>query len=231
MTAEQRQLVWVALLPDRNRAIDIVLENLYPSHEAPDHTTVLHLEEIDEPEKAIARKVMAAGAALDLVVPDPDEPLTYHVHGEFYRLLASLRSTSNPVLSNGLHDGPTKKDSPNEADIAKALEDVASGRSDYVILSRSADENFDYIQIGAGPAPFHLECRVWLNENVAEHYHILRSVAGDEEEFADVGQVKTVMLHWLNAGRLPNTVGVRSMPELCEPPRSKAKISDGAADN
>jgi hypothetical protein len=218
ISLDQQHLVAVALLPDPNRAIDIVLENLYPNDEEPGFTTILHLDEIEESAGTIARKVLAAGAALDFVKPDGSGSRTYYVHSNFYKLLASLRmkeAALGAVLKNGLTDetGTQTKHAPTELDICAALDDVAAERSDFVILSRSSHPRADYIQLASGPPPFHLECRIWLNDTIAEHFHILESTTSDGQDFHDIGDVKTVMLHWLNVGRLPNNVKVKSMTD------------------
>jgi hypothetical protein len=217
---EQQRLVAVAVLPDANRAIDIVLENLYPNDDEPGFTTALELDEIEDPvDTTIARKVMAAGAALELVKPDGSVPRMYYVHSDFYKLLASLRAKNEPavgaVLTNGLNiaTGTSRKLAPTELDIGDALDDVASGRSDFVILARNSDRRADYIQTAKGPAPFRLECRIWLNDTVAEHFHILASTTPEGQDFHDIDDVKVIMLHWLNAGRLPNDVKVRNITE------------------
>lgn len=219
-SAEQEQIVRVALLPDASKAIDATLENLYPIEEYP-FTSILHLDDVEEPVQAIVRKVLSAGSAIKMVRPD-GEPRSYQVHSDFYRLLAQIRAagdvsapTSSAVLSNGLRDPAhaTKIAAPTETDVRSALRDVAMGQSDFVILMRNADEHSDYIQTGAGPSPFCVECRTWLNDSIAEHFDVLDPKSTDTGYFADIDEVARVMLHWLRTGRLPNDVAVKNVTE------------------
>lgn len=218
--AEQEQIVQAALLPNPRRAIDATLEHLYPCKEQNGFTCILHLNDIeDDLLHTIVRKALSAGSAIRMVRPDGSG--SYQVHGDFYKLLARLRSAvavqvdlTSAVLTNGLHgrSGPAKIVAPTEPDIISALGDVARELSDFVILARNADGHADYIQIGAGPAPFRVECRVWLNDTFAEHFHITDPQS--PEGFADINTVASVMLHWLaTGGRLPQYVTIRNITD------------------
>jgi len=91
-SAEQEQIVRVALLPDANIAIDATLAHLHPLADEDGFTCIAYLTEIDdEMQKATVRKVLAAGSAIGVVRPDDQANQAYQVHSDFYRLLARLR--------------------------------------------------------------------------------------------------------------------------------------------
>jgi hypothetical protein len=216
-SSEQEQIVRVALLPDPSKAIDATLEHLYPAQDRPGFTTVLHLEDVDQSLQSIVRKVLSAGSAINMVLADDEERLTYHVHGDFYKMLARLRSedhhlnTLGAVLENELREGRVEKATPTKADIGAALDDVASGLSEFVILARTSRHYPDYIQT-AGPSPFRVECRIWFNDDCGEHFQVLDPKDPENGHFAEIDDVKDVMVHWLcTGGRLPPAVKVRNI--------------------
>jgi hypothetical protein len=167
------------------------------------------------------RKLLSAGAAIGKVFPDTKEPIIYHVHSDFYKMLARLRSedphyrvnTPSAELTNGLKAAPggtVITPSPTAADIGAALDDVASGASEFVILAH-VDGHDDYIQIACGPGPFCVECRIWLNDDCYEYFQVLDPKDPHGGYFIAIDDVKVIMLHWLRTGRLPSHVKTRNM--------------------
>ena len=90
---EQEQVVKAALFPDPNKAIDATLGHLHPFADMDEEgfKCIAYLADIEEPEKSIVRKVLSAGAALELVRPDDQVDEAHQVHSDFYKLLARIR--------------------------------------------------------------------------------------------------------------------------------------------
>ena len=120
----------------------------------------------------------------------------------------SARSAAK--LENGVSPTPVVTFGPTDDDVRQALADVASDESEFVILSRYDGNDADYIQ-AAGPSPFALELRIWLNDELFEHYRLVQNPS--TEGFSSIKTVEKVMLHWLRTGRLPSHTIVKNVTD------------------
>lgn len=220
ITAEQEQSVRIALLPDPTRAIDAVLGNLHPCDPENGFTSRVHLADVEGPDAAVIRKVLAAGGTFRLVKPQPYSPDSYYVHSDFYQLLTRLRGTdvSGPSiqLTKGISVAPGEiiLDEPTEQDIEAAIGELAAGACDYAILARR--DGGDYVQTAAlagtaaRPPGFALECRIWLNQQYYEHYEV-RYAGVPVPVDADIPLIRAVIFHWYRTGKLPENVAVTNV--------------------
>jgi hypothetical protein len=94
---------------------------------------------------------------------------------------------------------------------------LATGSSEFVILKR---RGWDYIQVARTSKlkpeeqdTFRLECRVWLNESLYEHFCVWEDGCRKPEAYDDVAGVKRAMLHWFHSGRLPENVKVTNVTD------------------
>ena len=213
-------------IPDPARAIDVTLAYLYPETSWPGFTSVLRLNEVHSSLNFTVRKLLSAGAALYLVRDDPSQENTYYVAPELHRLLARIRaetssqpaSSSPAVLTCGLPTARVATAAPSAGDISGAIDDLASGASEYVILAAADSPCANYIQSAPmpdapHPLPLRVECRIRLNDDNFEHYHLI----GDTHEgeyFAGSQLVKDLFLHWLSFQRLPDGVKLRNISEF-----------------
>jgi len=129
-----------------------------------------------------------------------------------------------PLLTNariGI-DGTIDKLSPTEQDVIAALDELASGLSEFVIFDRginciqSANKKHRDDRIVL-PTTFRVECRINLSPRHFEHYEVLNEGMNSGEDFENIDRVKQLFLAWMNSQQLPlNATLVNISQELSD---------------
>ena len=77
-----------ALLPHRFENAHIAIEAMHADTSLPGYTAIVDLRELDPQSATVVRRILNAGATINAVLRNPDEPTVYAVRPELYEYLA-----------------------------------------------------------------------------------------------------------------------------------------------